>query len=260
MTILDTILAQKQKEVEILKSEFKLKDFEKSPFFSQPVVSLKDSIRSKEFGIIAEIKRKSPSAGSLRESINPSELGKEYENAGAAGISVLTDLEFFGGSVKDLILVKESVNIPVLRKEFIIDEIQLFQAKAIGADAILLIAEALTEQQALHFTILAQSLGLEVVMEFHEKSQRSKINGEVDIIGVNNRNLKLQKTDIDLSLELIDFLPKDKVLISESGIQSVEELAQIAKCGYHGALIGESILKNTSPAEFIKQLITLRGF
>lgn len=254
MTILETIINQKRKEVEILKGQFKLKDFEKSPLFSSNVVSMKEAIKAKEFGIIAEIKRKSPSAGNLRENVNPKLLAEEYEKSGAVGISVLTDYEFFGGSVEDLIEVKNQVSIPVLRKEFIIDEIQIFQAKAIGADAILLIAEALTEEQALHFTILAQSLGLEVIMEFHEKNQMYKINDEVDIIGVNNRNLKLQKTDILTSIELFDFLPKDKVLISESGIQTKEDLIQIIQCGYHGALIGESILKSVSPKDFITNL------
>ena len=259
MTILDTIIEQKKKEVELLKGEFKLKDFEKSPLFSSEVLSMKAAISAKEFGIIAEIKRKSPSAGVLRSGINPKLLAQEYEVSGAVGISVLTDLEFFGGSILDLLEVKKNVSIPVLRKEFIIDEIQIFQAKAIGADAILLIAEALTEEQALHFTILAQSLGLEVIMEFHEKSQMYKINDQVDIIGVNNRNLKLQKTDLSNSIELFDFLPKDKVLISESGIQTKEELIQIAKCGYDGALIGESILKQTSPATFIQELLNLKA-
>jgi indole-3-glycerol phosphate synthase len=254
MTILDTILEQKRTEVEILKAHFASKDFEKSPFFFEKTVSMKASILSKGFGIIAEIKRKSPSAGNMRAQLNPVALGKEYQDSGVAGISVLTDFNFFGGSIDDLIAVKKEVLIPVLRKEFIIDEIQIFQAKAIGADAILLIAEALTEEKALHFTILAQSLGMEVIMEFHEKNEMYKLNDEIDIIGVNNRNLKLQKTDIATSIELFDFLPKEKVLISESGLQSKEELAQIASIGYNGALIGESILKSTSVKDFIGDL------
>jgi indole-3-glycerol phosphate synthase len=254
MTILDTILEQKRTEVEILKAHFTLKDFEKSPFFFEKTVSMKASILSKGFGVITEIKRKSPSAGNMRTDLNPAALGKEYQDSGVAGISVLTDFNFFGGSIDDLIAVKKEVSIPVLRKEFIIDEIQIFQAKAIGADAILLIAEALTEEKALHFTILAQSLGMEVIMEFHEKSEMYKLNDEIDIIGVNNRNLKLQKTDISTSIELFDFLPKGKVLISESGLQSKEELAQIASIGYNGALIGESILKSASVKDFIGDL------
>jgi indole-3-glycerol phosphate synthase len=254
MTILDTILEQKRIEVEILKAHFTLKDFEKSSFFFENAISMKDSILSKEFGIIAEIKRKSPSAGFLKKDVNPSLLAQEYEKSGVAGISVLTDFNFFGGSIDDLMQIKKQVSLPILRKDFIIDEIQIFQAKAIGADAILLIAEALTEEKALHFTILAQSLGMEVLMEFHEKSQMYKLNDEVDMVGVNNRNLKLQQTDISMSIDLFDFLPKNKTLISESGLQSREELLQMAICGYHGALIGESILKSDSPSDFILNL------
>ena len=254
MTILDRIIENKRKEVKLLKEKFKIKDFEKMGFFSSDVLSLKQNIQSNNFGIISEIKRKSPSAGEINSFFSPKDLAVSYQKSGAAGISVLTDFEFFGGSVEDLIEVKKEVNIPILRKEFIIDEIQIFQAKAIGADAILLIAEALTEEEALHFTIIAQSLGLEVVMEFHEKNQLYKINDEVDIIGVNNRNLKLQKTDILNSIELIDFLPKDRVLISESGIKSIDDLKQIYECGYHGALIGESILKSDSPLDFLKRM------
>jgi indole-3-glycerol phosphate synthase len=254
MTILDKIIQNKQKEVQLLKDKFKIRDFEKMPFFSSEVTSLKNAITANEFGIIAEIKRKSPSAGTINNDLFPKELGLTYQNSGAAGISVLTDFDFFGGTIEDLIEVKKSVKIPVLRKEFIIDEIQIFQAKSIGADAILLIAEALTEQQALHFTIIAQSLGMEVVMEFHEKNQLYKINQDVDIIGVNNRNLKLQKTDISNSIELIDFLPKDRVLISESGIKTADDLKRIYQCGYHGALIGESILKSNSPLNFVSEL------
>ena len=257
MTILDRILEQKRIEVEILKAHFKLKDFEKSSMFFEKSISMKESILSSGFGIIAEIKRKSPSAGIMRNDVNPVELSKEYQESGVAGISVLTDFNFFGGSIDDLMNVKRNVSIPVLRKEFIIDEIQIFQAKAIGADAILLIAEALSEEKALHFTILAQSLGMEVIMEFHEKSEMYKLNDEVDIIGVNNRNLKLQKTDISTSLELFDFLPKNKVLISESGLQTKEDLIKIANIGYNGALIGESILKSDSTSSFIQQLISL---
>ena len=254
MTILDKIIQNKHKEVQLLKDNFKIRDFEKMPLFSSEVISMKKAIAANEFGIISEIKRKSPSAGVLNNSLSPKELGLAYQNSGAAGISVLTDVDFFGGTIEDLIEVKKNVKIPVLRKEFIIDEIQIFQAKAIGADAILLIAEALTEEQALHFTIIAQSLGLEVIMEFHEKNQLYKINADVDIIGVNNRNLKLQKTDISNSIELIDFLPKDKILISESGIKTTDDLKRIYQCGYHGALIGESILRSNSPLSFVTEL------
>ncbi len=252
-TILDKILKNKRLEVDELKTKFTLKDFESSPFFSQKTRSLKAALLAHPFGIIAEIKRKSPSAGEIIQ-LDPKELAKSYEIGGACAISVLTDFTFFGGSTEDLMEVKKVTHLPVLRKEFIIDEIQLFQAKASGADAVLLIAEALTEQEALHFTIIAQNLGMEVLMEFHEKSQMKKINSQVDIIGVNNRDLKRQITDINTSLNSIDFLPKEKIKISESGISNSNEIQLLAQAGYRGALIGESILKNVNSEEFIKSL------
>jgi indole-3-glycerol phosphate synthase len=255
MTIFDKILENKKREVARLKIDFTIKYFEKSPFYSMNPVSLKAAITKQSFGIIAEIKRKSPSAGKIRTITDPAALAQQYEKAGITGVSVLTDSSFFGGSIEDMIEVKKSISIPVLRKEFIIDEIQLFQAKAGGADAVLLIAEALSEKEALHLTILAQNLGLEVLMEFHERNQLHKINEEVDIIGVNNRSLVLQETDISTSLQLFDFLPRNMVLISESGIQTKQQLMEIMNCGYHGALIGESILKNHAPAEFISELV-----
>jgi indole-3-glycerol phosphate synthase len=255
-TILDRIIDKKRQEVAVLRSKFTIKDFEKSPAFYNPTRSLKDSIVADGFGIIAEIKRKSPSVGEIIN-FSAKELATDYQEAGARGISVLTDHTFFGGSITDLEHVKSVSRIPILRKDFIIDELQLFEAKAAGADAVLLIAEALSEKEALNFTIMAKSLGMEVLMEFHEYSQLQKINSQVDIIGVNNRNLKTQLTHVANSYKLIDFLPKDKVLISESGIKTVEELKSLADCGYHGALIGESILTDLNPKKFLQSLTRL---
>jgi indole-3-glycerol phosphate synthase len=252
-TILDTIIEQKRKEVELLRSTFTIKDFEKSVYFDKKTISLKEKLEN-QFGIIAEFKRKSPSAGVINEDLNPLEVGRIYEQTGASAISVLTDQLFFGAKETDIIDVRKAVQLPILRKDFIIDEIQLFQAKAMGADVVLLIAEALTEQEILHFTILAQGLGLEVICEFHEKNQLNKISDLVDIIGVNNRNLKTQTTSIQTSLDVIDFLPKDKVIITESGIKRKEDLEILADVGFNGALIGESILKSNSIAGFINEL------
>lgn len=253
-TILDTIIDHKRLEVDALKRKFKYTDFEESPLFSAPVVSLKSSILSRNFGIIAEIKRKSPSAGAINETIDVVQQGKLYEKSGAAAISCLTDNTFFGGSINDLKMLKEEVSIPVLRKEFIIDEIQLFEAKAAGADAILLIAEALEAEHALHLTIIAQSLGLEVLMECHDKKNLAKINDQVDIIGVNNRDLHLQKTAIESSFDLYPYLPENIVKISESGIKSRDEILKLSALGYQGALIGESILKQNAPDKFIQSI------
>jgi indole-3-glycerol phosphate synthase len=252
-TILDKIIDKKRKEVELLRSTFTIKDFEQSVYFNKKTISLKEKLEN-QFGVIAEFKRKSPSAGIINNELDPVEIGKIYEQNGASAISVLTDSSFFGAKETDITEIRNTVQIPILRKDFIIDEIQLFQAKAMGADVVLLIAEALTEQEILHFTILAQGLGLEVICEFHEKNQLNKISDLVDIIGVNNRNLKTQTTTIQISLDVIDFLPKDKLIITESGIKSKEDLELLAEAGYNGALIGESILKSSSIKRFINEL------
>ena len=253
-TILDAIVDNKRKEVEILKKEFGYQHFEKQKHFSRECISLKRRLTEQEFGVIAEIKRKSPSAGDINVDLNISEQGKLYAESGVAGISCLTDKKYFGGSIDDLSELRKVVNVPILRKEFIIDEIQLFEAKAAGADALLLIAEILTKEEALHLTIMAQSLGLEVIMECHDRKNLDKINELVDIIGINNRNLHLQKTDIQTSLDLFHFIPSGRACISESGIQNFNHIFELQKAGFNGALIGESILKNSSPSEFISSL------
>jgi len=253
-TILDTIIEQKRKEVHLLRKKFTYRDFENSPYFERETHSLRQRIEAQEFGIIAEIKRKSPSAGEINMNINISDLGQKYAQANVAGISCLTDTTFFGGSTSDLTELREAVSIPILRKEFIIDEFQLFESKAIGADAILLIAEVLNEEEALHLTIMAQQLGLEVLMECHDRKNLAKINDQVDLIGVNNRNLHLQKTDLSTSINLFDFLPNHIPCISESGIRDRSELLHLYKIGYKGALIGERILKKEMPSAFIQSL------
>ncbi len=253
-TILDTIIDQKRIEVTNRKEQTSISELEQLPLFTSKTRSLRDSLRGNKFGIIAEMKRKSPSAGSIHEDLDPVKQAHLYANAGAAGISVLTDEPFFGGTLADLEAVANSTSIPVLRKDFIIDEYQLFEAKAYGADVVLLIAEALTKEQAFHFTIMAKQLGLEVLMECHDRKYLDRYNDEVDIYGINNRNLHLQKTDLKTSFEMINFLPEDVICISESGIKNRGDIMDLSATGYQGALIGESILKQQSPDKFIKSL------
>lgn len=243
-TILDEIVQQKQKEVALLKQLKTYTDFEQMPHFNRKCFSLKQKLSASSFGIIAEIKRKSPSAGIIREEIDPIQQAKLYEKNNVSGISILTDFEYFGGTISDLAAVRNVSTLPLLRKEFIIDEIQILEAKAHGADAILLIAEILSEFQIKSFTTLAQSIGLEVLLELHEPAMLHRIHSEVDIIGVNNRNLKIQETTIQTSVDLFPFLPPNILKITESGIKSQEELSYLKEVGYQGALIGESILKN----------------
>lgn len=255
-TILDTIVEQKQVEIKLLKQKFTLADFEQFPNFNRTCLSLSKSIQSKGFGILAEFKRKSPSAGELLPHGDCTKIGKQYEKAGAAGISCLTDNLFFGGTLVDLEQLRSTTTLPLLRKEFIIDELQIFEAKAFGADAILLIAELLSKEELLQFTIIAQSLGLEVLTELHHREELAKLNALSDMIGVNNRDLRLQKTDLSTSFELYPYLPKEKVLLSESGIRTQAEMEQLRITGYHGALIGESILRQENPAAYIQFLTT----
>ncbi|MFT5859164.1 MAG: indole-3-glycerol phosphate synthase [Flavobacteriaceae bacterium] len=255
-TILDKIIATKKEEVKALKKRYTYQDFESSEYFQQETKPFASALKRNNFGIIAELKRRSPSAGIINANLDIIKQSQSYETAGAAAISCLTDSTYFGGSTDDLTKIHGAVHIPILRKDFIIDEMQLFESKAIGADAILLIAEVLTKEEALHLTIMAQSLGMEVVMEFHHQEELYKINDCVDIIGINNRDLRRQETDIQKSYDLFKYLPKDGTFISESGIKTGYELRGLYKCGFHGALIGESILEQGDPTTFIQSLNT----
>ncbi len=243
-TILDEIVANKRVEVAKLKSEKSVSDFQQSPLFHRTIRSLSQSISIVEFGIIAEIKRKSPSGGDISPDLSPVEQALYYQETGARAISVLTDFDYFGGTMKDLTLVSNHVEIPVLRKEFIIDEIQLYEAKAGGADAVLLIAMILEKEEIIQLTDKAHEIGLEVLFEVHSLDDEEKIYDKVDLIAVNNRNLAYQKTSLEHSFEWISRLPKGIPLISASGISKLEQILSLNAVGYSGALIGESLLRN----------------
>lgn len=254
MNILTEIIENKKREVARRKIENRVSQLENSNFFHQEVRSLKNSIVNSEFGIIAEFKRKSPSRGKINDSMSPLAVAETYQIANAAGMSVLTDQQYFGGQNEDLTSIRNNFSIPLLRKDFIIDEYQIFESKSIGADCILLIAEALEKKQLHEFTIIAKSLGLEVLMELHSLTELDKVNDEIDILGVNNRDLKIQKVDIQNSIDLFPFLPKDVVKISESGIYTSKEIKTLADSGYKGALIGTSILESGNTLDKIKNL------
>lgn len=248
-TILDHIVANKQEEVQLLRQNNSIASFIQQPLFSNETRSLKERLTAHEFGIIAEIKRKSPSGGLISPDLHPAELALSYEENGAIAISVLTDQVYFGGSTNDLLQVRSVSTLPLLRKEFIIDELQLFESKAAGADAILLIAAVLEKQQAHHLTIVAKSLGLEVVFEIHTFHELEKLNDEVDIIAVNNRDLALQKTALEHSFALAPYLPQFAPAITASGIKTIAEVDTLKAAGYKGALIGESILREQHLAQ-----------
>ncbi|MFY7728741.1 MAG: indole-3-glycerol phosphate synthase TrpC [Flavobacterium sp.] len=254
MNVLDNIIENKRKEVALLKAQRTLESFSKSPYFERQTFSLKEFVMASGFGIIAEIKRKSPSGGDIKTDVNITEQAHFYEQNGASGISILTDEAYFGGSINDILAAREAVSIPLLRKEFIFDEIQLFEAKAAGADAVLLIGAVLQPVEAAHLTHVAQNLGLEVLYEVHTREEAALISAEVDLIAVNNRDLKAQQTTLQHSFDLAPFLPKHIPLISASGIKTPEDIALVKAAGYSGALIGESILREGHLAQLTQSL------
>ena len=259
MNILDRIIADKYKEVALKKTLITSTHLEKFPLFDRETYSLSEALKNSDSGIIAEHKRRSPSRSIINQDHNVQDVVSGYENAGVCGISVLTDGKYFGGSLDDLVLARASAKIPLLRKEFIIDEYQLFEAKAYGADAILLIASVLDPKELKSLSQLANSLGLEVLVEVHdlEELERSLMPG-ITMVGVNNRNLKTFEVSTDISKQLSEEIPNDLVKISESGISSVEAIRDLQNYGYRGFLIGENFMKTKDPgksaAEFINEL------
>lgn len=251
MNILDKILAHKAKEVAEKNSLVPVKLLEQSIYFDSKVVSLKKYVQDPEkSGIIAEFKRKSPSKGTINGSANPEKVSIGYMQSGASALSILTDKEFFGGSNEDLKTVRKFNYCPILRKDFVLEEYQIIEAKSIGADAILLISAALEPQKLKSLAFFAKSLGLEVLMEVHDEEEldRSLCDG-IDLVGVNNRNLKTFEVNINTSLSLADKIPSSFVKVSESGISKVESLIELKKVGFDGFLIGENFMKTSRPEQ-----------
>jgi len=259
MNILDQIIADKFKEITLKKQLISVSDYEQYPLFERETVSLTEALKNSTTGIIAEHKRRSPSKAVINQSLNVQDVARGYENAGVCGMSVLTDAKYFGGSLDDLILARASVNLPLLRKEFIIDEYQIIEAKAHGADVILLIAAVLDREQIKSFSELAKSLKLNILLEVHNMEELEKsILQNIDMIGVNNRNLKTFEVSTDISKQLSEKIPNEFVKVSESGISSVEAIKDLKNYGYQGFLIGENFMKTDNPGlsarEFIKNL------
>jgi indole-3-glycerol phosphate synthase len=259
MTILDTIIAKRKLEVAALKANRTLSSFEKAPFFSRTILSASARIRSSEStGIIAEHKRQSPSKGIINAGVQLAQVVCGYEQAGAACISVLTEHEHFGGSLQDLEEARKLVNIPLLRKDFMVDEFQILEARASGADFILLIAACLTPAQVRKFAQFAKSLDLEVLLEVHTQEELNACCPEIDMVGVNNRNLKDFSVNIERSVALISSIPKEFVPITESGLTSTEDIRYLKSVGFQGFLMGENFMKHSNPAlacsEFISNI------
>lgn len=256
MTILDQINAYKKKEVASKKEAFPITILEQSLYFNRTSYSLAEAIKNSTTGIIAEHKRKSPSKAVINDQIKLPEVVKGYEDAGAIGISILTNTKFFGGSLDDLLLARNTVQSPLLRKEFIIDEYQILEAKAYGADAILLIAASLSKKKIKDFSIIAKQLSLDVLVEIHHEAELEKsVHETVDIIGVNNRNLKTFEVSLENSLVLAQKIPSSFVKISESGLKTPEDIQLLREVGFQGFLMGEQFMKAENPGKSLKEFI-----
>ena len=256
MDILTKIVNDKRIEVNLRKQLIPIKQLEHSILFERETVSLAKKLKASNTGIIAEHKRRSPSKQVINHDLNVFDVAKGYEDAGVCGMSVLTDGKYFGGSLDDLLTARASCNLPLLRKEFIIDSYQIIEAKAYGADVILLIAAILTKEEIKTFSELAKSLNLDVLLEVHNEAELHKsIMPSLDMLGVNNRNLKTFEVSLETSKQLSDLIPNDFVKVAESGISSIQAIKTLQPYGYKGFLIGENFMKTNNAGESAKQFI-----
>ena len=246
MNILDKIIDNKKQEISEAKRKISLTELKGSVFFSRDTFSLKKSVKSGS-GITSEFKRKSPSKGIINDTADILEVAKSYQKYGASGISILTDKNFFGGKLEDILKVRNEISIPILRKDFMIDEYQFYEAKANGADVILLIASCLSPSQVQEFTELSHVLGLEVLLEIHTDEELRHFNENIDLVGINNRNLKDFKVDLQHSVNLKNLLPPETLSVAESGIYSVEDFRFLKEKGFDGFLMGEYFMRNENP-------------
>lgn len=260
MTILEEIITHKKKEVAERKELKPVRILEQSFYFNSKIVSLKQQLlKPGQSGIIAEFKRRSPSKGIINENASVEGVTEGYIQAGASALSILTDGKFFGGSNDDLTKARKINFSPILRKDFIVDEYQILEAKSIGADAILLIAACLTKIEIEKFAAFTKSLELEVLLELHDEDELKMISNEVDLIGINNRNLKTFEVDLEISKKMAGKIPSSFTKIAESGIDSPEKIKDLKNYGFKGFLVGEHFMKTSQPEktceEFIKQLM-----
>lgn len=250
MNRLEQIISTKRQEVSERKSLYPAKLLEQSVHFLAPTLSMKKYLLDKgKSGIIAEFKRRSPSRGEINPYATVEEVSIGYMQAGCSGLSILTDKTYFGGSNQDLETARAFNFCPILRKDFIIDEYQIIEARSIGADLILLIGEVLENVEVTRLAKFAHSLGLEVLLEMHDKDQLIKLNECIDLVGVNNRDLKTFEVNIETSLELVDLIPNGFTKISESGISTPESIIRLKSAGFDGFLIGENFMRTSDPGK-----------
>jgi indole-3-glycerol phosphate synthase len=249
MEILEIIINHKLKEIEGKKRIFPVRKLEKSVFFKRRMHSFYDALGKPGPSVIGEFKRKSPSKGVINISSEVEDVARAYQEAGIAAMSILTDMEFFGGEEQDLENVAGFIKIPLLRKDFILDEYQVIESKSIGASSILLIASVLTRKEVKILSELAQTLGMDVLFEVHNENDLDKMSQNIRIVGVNNRNLNTLDVDISLSEEIFPFLPVNCLKVAESGFQTPEDIKKLFETGFDAFLIGENFMKSKEPGE-----------
>lgn len=255
-TILDEIVSATRERVRDSTARVPVSSLQSTPGFDRTVRSLHTALTAKQMNVIAEIKSASPSAGPIRPDTKPSEIAVGYQNSGAAAISVLTEPQWFGGSLQNLSSVSEAVSIPVLRKDFIVSEYQVFEARAFGADAILLIARILEKHEMSDLHDLAKSLGLEVLVELYDITELDKLDTKsMNIVGANNRNLSTMEVDINHSISILSEVPASSVRVSESGIEHSDQLQTLLDNGISAALVGESLMRSPDPTEALHLLL-----
>jgi indole-3-glycerol phosphate synthase len=258
MTILEQIVADKRIDVAVRKQAVPIEHLKNLCAGMEPGRSLKQALLNSPTGIISEFKRKSPSKGYIHPDADVVSVVEAYQAAGCSGVSVLTDFEYFGGTITDFKSARAVLTCPILRKDFMIDPYQIYESKVLGADVILLIAACLTMNEAYDLGELAHELGMEVLLEVHCEEELEYISRFTDIVGVNNRNLKTFKTDIQISYDLASKIPSNIVRISESSLKDSETVRSLQKSGYQGFLMGENFMKHENPGEalasFIKEL------
>lgn len=253
--ILDKIIANKRLEVERHKKDTSINELEKRLSTITTPASFKEAIKNSRTGIIAEFKRRSPSRDWIFKDAKIEDVIPLYSQNGASAISVLTDMDFFGGELADLELAGSLTKTPLLRKDFVVDEYQLYQAKISGASAILLIASALTIDETKQLAKKAKELNLDVLLEIHNEQELHHINDKVDVVGVNNRNLGTFVTDIQISFDLANKIPNDFIKISESGISEPQTVIDLQQAGYKGFLMGENFMKTSNPGKALEDFI-----
>ena len=256
---LDRIISTKYEEVEQLKQKVTIHDLERRISMLPMTRGFEQALRERNrprMGLIAEVKKASPSKGLIREDFDPVTIAKAYERAGADCLSVLTDVQYFQGSNHYLQQVKEAVHIPLLRKDFTIDEIQIYEARAIGGDAILLIAAILTDSQLVTFLQKARELNLDVLVEIHDRVELERIlELDATLIGINNRNLQTFVTDLKVTEQLIELLPAGVIRVSESGISTPGEIDYLNSVGADAVLVGEHFMRQPNVGQAIHDLL-----